>query len=377
MTTGARGAICRRIVGDVEQAFLDVGFGHAADGVTHFLGDELGGVGVDDVVDLQHLPLLHQQADDVDRAFGHAVGEIGNRDRLGDRDFANELFLWLVRGLTLEPLRAAAERSDGTLAHFVGAQRGDQRQAAALFRRRATRRGGTRRGGASGAAGTARAWRFVVFGLERHAPGGLAGFILAKTLLGDFAGLALGFFVVLATIVFLALARLGGFALGAVAGFARGFAAGFLLGDLALFRLAHARVGKRMGACVTLLVRQRAQHHARWLRRLGDRRWSRGFRRGRCLARRLGGGLLDAGLSRPAHGAAFDLLDDDLFAAAMAKALAHHARLGARLERQLGDAQFLLARVLRITHSAFYPRAPSVGAMALTSSGEFPGPKAL
>ena len=41
----------RRIVGDVEQAFLDVGFGDAAHGVAHFLGDELGGVGVDHVVD--------------------------------------------------------------------------------------------------------------------------------------------------------------------------------------------------------------------------------------------------------------------------------------------------------------------------------------
>ena len=30
-----------------EQAFLDVGFGHALDAVAEFLGDELGGVGVD------------------------------------------------------------------------------------------------------------------------------------------------------------------------------------------------------------------------------------------------------------------------------------------------------------------------------------------
>ena len=35
-----------------------------------------GGVGVDHVVDRRHLALLHQQADDVDRALGHAVGEI-------------------------------------------------------------------------------------------------------------------------------------------------------------------------------------------------------------------------------------------------------------------------------------------------------------
>ena len=97
VTTGARGVDLRRIVGGVEQAFFDVGFRHAAHAVAHFLGDELGGVGVDHVVDLQHLALLHQQADDVDRAFGHAVGEIGNGDRLGDGDFAHELFLRLVR----------------------------------------------------------------------------------------------------------------------------------------------------------------------------------------------------------------------------------------------------------------------------------------
>ncbi len=98
-----------RIVGDVEQAFFDVGFRHAAHAVAHFLGDQLGGIGVDHVVDGRHLALLHQQPDDVDRAFGHAVGEIGNGDHLGNGDFAHQLFLRLVGGMALEPLRAAAE----------------------------------------------------------------------------------------------------------------------------------------------------------------------------------------------------------------------------------------------------------------------------
>src|SRR5450755_1799543 len=192
--------------------------------MAHFLGDQLRGVGVDHVVDLQHLSLLHQQADHVDRAFGHAVGEIGNRDRLGDGDFAHELFLRLGGGLALEPLGAAAERRDRTLAHLVGAQRGDQREAAALFRRRATRRSRTCRGRTRGA-GTAR--------LRRP-------FIVAETLLGDFAGLALGFLVVLAALVFLALARIGGFALGLVDDFAALATARLFLGDLALFGFAHA-----------------------------------------------------------------------------------------------------------------------------------------
>ena len=67
VTTGARGFKRCRIVGDVEQAFFDVGFGDAPHGVAEFLGDELGGVGVDHVVDRHHLALLHQQADHVDR----------------------------------------------------------------------------------------------------------------------------------------------------------------------------------------------------------------------------------------------------------------------------------------------------------------------
>src|SRR5450631_3989919 len=169
--------------------------------MAHFLGDQLRGVGVDHVVDLQHLSLLHQQAVHVDRAIGHAVGEIGNRDRLGDGDFAHELFLWLGGGLALEPLGAAAERRDRTLAHLVGAQRGDQRQAAR-----------TR----------------------------LPDFIVAETLLCDFAGLALGFLVVLAALVFLALARIGGFALGLVDDFAALATARLFLGDLALFGVARA-----------------------------------------------------------------------------------------------------------------------------------------
>ena len=55
-----------RLVGGIEQAFLDVGFRHAADRVAHFFGDQLRGIGVDHVVDRHHLALLHQQADDVD-----------------------------------------------------------------------------------------------------------------------------------------------------------------------------------------------------------------------------------------------------------------------------------------------------------------------
>ena len=119
------------IVGGVEQAFLDVGFGDALDGVAQFLGQELGGIGVDHVVDLRHVALLHQELDDVHTALGHAVGELLDGDGLRNRDFAHELFLRLVGRMALQPLHAAAEGCDGTLAHFVGIERGHQREPSA------------------------------------------------------------------------------------------------------------------------------------------------------------------------------------------------------------------------------------------------------
>jgi hypothetical protein len=98
-----------RIVGGVEHALFDVGFGDALDGVSQFLGDELSGVGVDHVVDLRHLALLHQQLDDVDGALSHAVGEIGDADELRNRDLADELLLRLVAEVADLTAVAAAE----------------------------------------------------------------------------------------------------------------------------------------------------------------------------------------------------------------------------------------------------------------------------
>jgi hypothetical protein len=77
--------------------------------VAELFGDELGGVGVDHVGDLVHLALLHQQPDDVDAALAHAVGELLDRDRLGDDDVARELFLLLGLAMAREALHAAAE----------------------------------------------------------------------------------------------------------------------------------------------------------------------------------------------------------------------------------------------------------------------------
>ena len=164
------------------------------------------------------------------RALRHAVGELLDGDRLRDRHFADELFLRLVVAVAGAALHAAAERRDGALAHFVGAERGDERQAAAPLRR-ALGRAGRRCGGGCRArrrrrAAARRRGRFVFFGFERQ-PGARAGgagcavvFLLAEALLGDLVGLALGLVVVLAALVFLALARFGGVALGLLDGFA-------------------------------------------------------------------------------------------------------------------------------------------------------------
>ena len=261
-----------RLVHFVEQALFHVGFRDAAHAVAHFFGDQLRGVGVDGVVDLQHLALLHQQADHIDRAFRHAVGEIGNGDDVGNGDFTHELFFRLVRSMSLEALGTAAERGDRTLAHFIGAQGGDQREAAAFFRRRATRRCRTG-GGRTRGAGPARLGRAViVLGFRRHAAGGqFLDLVLAETLLGDFAGFALGVFLGLVARFFLALARLSGFAFGLVDAFAALTAAGFFLGDFALFGFAHARIGERMSARDALFFGQSAQNDAGSFRRFGGR----------------------------------------------------------------------------------------------------------
>src|SRR5947207_2097953 len=102
-------------------------------------GKELRGVGVDRVGDLGHMALLHHQLDDVDAALRHAVREFLDRDGLGDGDFARELLLVLVVAMAGHALRAAAERGDRTLTHFIGGQRGDEREAAALLRRAGAR----------------------------------------------------------------------------------------------------------------------------------------------------------------------------------------------------------------------------------------------
>ena len=159
----------RGIVGRVEQTFLHVRFGDTAHRVAQFFGDELGGVGVDRVGDLRHVTLLHQDLDDVDTALRHAVREFLDRDRFRDRDLALQLFLVLGVAMAGHALRAAAERCDRTLAHFVGRQCRDERQTAALLRGARARRlrgsGGPYRGTAHTAP---RRTAIVILGFRRQ-----------------------------------------------------------------------------------------------------------------------------------------------------------------------------------------------------------------
>ena len=143
------------VVGGVEQALFDVGRRHALHGVAELFGDQLRGIGIDHVGDLVHRALLHQHADDVDGALGHAVGELLDGDRFRNDHLADQLFLRLVRDVTLQALGAAAERGDRALAHVVGIERRDERQAAAFLLRTGLVGGLGGCHGAHGAAGTA------------------------------------------------------------------------------------------------------------------------------------------------------------------------------------------------------------------------------
>ena len=276
VTTGARGCSVAGSSFDVEQAFLDVGLGDAAHRVAELFGEKLRGIGVDRVGDLRHVTLLHQDLDHVDAALRHAVREFLDGHRLRNDDFARQLFLVFGVAMPGHALRAAAERSDRTLAHIVGAERRHQRQAPALLRRAGTRRlgrgcGTRRRAAARTASGTAIV--LLGFGGQLSGDGRAAGlqprglFLAAEAFLGDFVGPALGLFVVTAALILGALARFGGFTFGALDRFARLADLRLFLGDLALFGLAHLGIAERMRAAALLFLGERTKNDAGRLRR--------------------------------------------------------------------------------------------------------------
>ena len=183
---------------------------------------------------------------------------------------------------------------------------------------------------------------------------GCFGFGLAKTFLGLEFRLAFGFFVLTMAIFFGLAAGFGSLTFGLLNAFLAVAARGFNFGQLALFDIANLGVRQRAGARGTLILGQRAQHDARAARRRG----CGGTGQRRLDRRRLcdhGFGRLRLGCRRVAAKAALAaLLDHHLLGTAVAEALAHGARLDARLERQgLGrNTQCLVARCFRINHSA-------------------------
>ena len=383
-------------VGLVEQALLDVGFGDALDAVAEFDGDQFGGVGVDHIGDLEHLPLFHQQLDHVHAAFRHAVGEFLDGDGLGQHDFAGQALLLLHHAL--EALGAAAEGRDRTHALLVAALGGGagHGQAAAILHRagaarldggnREFRRGddaaGRRRRGrrprrALGRGLSRRRRRGRPRGVEddllrparRPCIGGQGHAALAiggggggaggrETAARLFFGAALGFglagqpgFLVLPAVF-------GGVAFGAFARLPLGAQAGVGLLALAVILFADAGVAERAGAGVALVVGQGAQYHAGLRARRerlhrptigGLRPLRRGRRRGG-RRRRLGSGM---DRLAGAMGAALDLLHHHGLRAAMRKTLAYDALFDRTLERKrLGRrrGQSLVAGIVGVIH---------------------------
>ncbi len=360
-------------VGRVEQTLLDVGLGDALDGVAHFLGHQLRGVGVDHVGDLVHLARLHQQANDVDGPLRHAVGEFLNGDRLGQDDFARDLFLGFGDA-ALQALVAANIRRMGTHALLVaaGGGRGDGEAAPVLHsaaRRRRTRRNRRRRD--DGAPRRRRGNHAFRFGARRSLGGtrrnrarrgrAARGSVHRRSFAGEpaarlFLGFALGVRLARETRLFFLLAGVGGGALLALSSLAFGSGLGLGLGAAAVFLLASAGVDQRAGAGFALFLGEGAQNHARraTLRTrlmLGGRRrrGRRGGGRRRRRYRRLGL-RLDLSARMP-----LDRLDHDRLGAAMGEALAHQASLRRallevqRLRRSHG--QGFVAAVLGFAHS--------------------------
>ncbi len=133
------------------EAFFDVGFRHAAHGVTKFGRDQLGGVVVDDVVDLQHHALTHQELDDLDTTHGHPVGQFLHGDDVRNDHFAADLDNFSGTAATLFLFTLARPANRGQRTHAVGgvsiAGHGLDRQAAFAAHRSAL---GARHGLAGG-----------------------------------------------------------------------------------------------------------------------------------------------------------------------------------------------------------------------------------
>src|SRR5690606_25448589 len=119
-------------VGNVEDAFFDVGFRYTLDGMTEFNGDEFSQVGVDQIAGLHHLACRRQELADVHSALGHALRQFLDGDGFRQDHFAHYLLTRLLHHGALELLLAAThgrERTAALRAILVG-RGGRQRQLA-------------------------------------------------------------------------------------------------------------------------------------------------------------------------------------------------------------------------------------------------------
>ena len=310
----------RRLVGYVEQAFLDVGFRHAVHlwPISSAMSWAVSASITSLIVAIW--PCFISRLDDVDRALGHAVGEFLDGDRLRDGDFANELFLRLVGSNALlsrwvRRRKAATERSrtSSALSALITVRR------ATLLLGTSARRC-TRRGGRTCAAPAAGTRRFVFIRLPAYAraPGAAAACVSSppKRFLATSLGLALGFLVVFAALLLLALARFGGLALGTLDRFAARAPAGLFLGNLALFGFADARSASAWARALrssSVRVRSTTPEASAGRGRGcvgGARPPARGGLAGRLLGLGCAAGAAHLGFALPAP-RRFDLLDHD------------------------------------------------------------------
>ena len=179
------------LVGVAAQADLDIGFGDPAQPVTEFGDDQLGGVGIDHLVDRRHDPHAHQRLDHIGGALGHAVGQLLDRDRLGNDDLTHDLGRLLVQHPQPFALAGPAHRGERAhpLAGFVVECPGDGELAGAAALVAPHRRGRPLQFGA--AAGAQRGGG-LVFLLGRDgdlAGGGESGHFGRRRLAGAFGNL--------------------------------------------------------------------------------------------------------------------------------------------------------------------------------------------
>ena len=328
-----------------EQPGFDVGLGDAAHGVAHILGDDLRRIGLDHVGGLNHLTLFHEMLDDVDGAFRHAVGELGDRDPLGNDDLAHDLLARTVMSAGAFALAAAA--NGGERASPLGVVEGvDERELAAATRifdaldRLRLGRGLGLDATVQTAAGTLFLFLDFLQSAQRTGTGrsgsracGLGGF-LAEAAAGGFLGAQLDTVFGLMAGIFVGLAALS---LGALTGEAfilSGTARGRIDGSTTLLGFVNLGVGQRAGAGVDFVGGKLTQHEAG---AGSSGRRHRGFRSGggtRRSSRRFDGtrdngrGSSSLGLFAGQRDAALLALDLNRVGAAVRETLANGITLG-------------------------------------------------